>query len=615
MSTQKEMGTPPRKSESRDHSDGEGESQGRLLRKTFPNLMKIVLLHRGILVGGGLIILLGTAATLCEPMLFGYAIDGAILPKNQRLLYLLIAAFCGLTLTRVGCALLQNYLFEKLGQRVTQDLRVRLFSHLLRLPMSQHHKIHSGRLLTRVTNDVNSLGEMFSAGFISMICNIALVSAILVWMLVLSFRLGVIASSVFPLMVGLSIIFSKQLHLSYREARSRLSLLTSYLAENFSGMKIVHLFNRQQAQLSRFKKLNHAYADAQSQSIRIFAFFQPTITLLAGVSMGLVIWFGSIEVQAGHLKLGVLVAYFTYVMALFQPIREIADKWNIFLSGMASAERIFTVLSWPTELSHRELTVWKSEALLKGECRGEIEFRGVWFSYDGVPEAGGSDATHSWVLRDFSIRIRAGEKVGIVGHTGAGKSTLIALLLRFYEPTRGAIYLDGRDLRNYSKPHLRSLFGVVQQEPTLFAGSLYDNVAFWRSGLDLGAGFSSVSGVLRELGLEEGPGTGISGGQRQLVAFARAYVGKPAIWVLDEATSSVDCFMEASLHQALERVSQGQTTLTIAHRLATVQNADRILVLHHGRLVEVGSHDGLLNQGGIYAQLSRFQQMSQTATF
>jgi ATP-binding cassette subfamily B protein len=453
---------------------------------------------------------------------------------------------------------------------------------------------------------------MFSAGFLSMICNILLVVGILVWFMVLDFRLGLIVSSVFPVLLLVSAYFSRRLKTAYRDSRSRLSSLNSFLAENLSGIRIVHLFNRQKLHLEKFDRLNQKYAEAQGGSVRVFALFQPTITIAAGISIGLTIWYGGLATLEGNLKLGVLVTYFSLAMSLFQPVREIADKWNSFLSGMASAERIFSILDWETEFESQSVS--ERVEPVRG-IRGEIVFENVWFSYSASPSASASASASAvplndnWVLKDFSLTVSPGERLGIVGHTGAGKTTLINLLLRFYEPQRGRIFLDGKELRTYDKRSLRASIGIVQQDVFLFSGSFQDNVTFWQAGaMGRVKEFFSKIGFQPQLDkvLQE-RGANFSMGERQVIAFARAVVADPRIWILDEATANMDSETEALIQRALNEVSVARTSLLIAHRLATVRNADRIIVLHKGSLIECGSHDALMKEDGLYARLYRYQ--------
>jgi ATP-binding cassette subfamily B protein len=445
---------------------------------------------------------------------------------------------------------------------------------------------------------------MFSAGFVSMLGNALMVAGILIWLIVLDLKLGLIVAATFPPLVWASVHFSGRLKVAYREARSKLSALNAFLAENLMGMKVVQLFNRQQLHLARFDRVNQWYADAQVSTVRIFAMFQPTITWCSGIAMALVIWYGAKATLHQELKLGVLVAFFSYVLSIFQPMREIADKWNVFLSGITSAERIFSILTWKLE---EDIYPTLGEAKQMLPIQGHIEFKNVWFAYEG----------EHWVLRDFSFEMRLGSRIGVVGHTGAGKTTLISLLLRFYEPQKGQILLDGRDLRTYDRQTLRRAIGIVQQDVFLFSGSVVDNVTFWGTS---GPSESDARALFDTMGLSGNPiatrrieerASNLSMGERQILSFARAFASDPRIWILDEATANMDSGTEALLQRSLEAAARGKTTILIAHRLATVRTADQIVVLHKGALIEQGNHLDLMARNGLYARLYRYQSVAQ----
>jgi ATP-binding cassette subfamily B protein len=569
------------------------------LSQSVLRLMQLILRHRGPFLAGASLIVLGTLAALLEPRIFGYAIDEAIVPGRwDRLQWIGLSLFFTIAV-RIIATIQQTYLFEVLGQRVTQELRLQLFSHLERLSLQVHSNHSPGRLLTRVTNDIASLNEMFSLGFVSMFCNLLLVLGIIIGVLLLDFHLGMISLSVFPALVVLSVYFSQRLIRAYQDSRNKLSALNSFFAENLSGMKIIHLFNRQRLHQERFNRLNQWYADAQTSSVKVYALFQPTITVSAGISIALVMVLGGERSLHGSLKLGVLVAFFSYLMALFQPVREIADKWNIFLSGMTAAERIFSILDWPVELDESQIQI-RAQPLQ--DLRGRIQFENVWFAYQG----------ENWVLRDFCLEVQPGERIGVVGYTGSGKTTLINLLLRFYDPQRGRILLDGRDLRSYDLRSLRASIGLVQQDVFLFSGSFNENITFWKPSLE-----SRVQEVLSQLQLGKQStktllekGVNFSMGERQMIAFARALVIDPKIWILDEATANLDSQTEEILQRAVDQASHGRTSFFIAHRLATVRSADRILVLHQGHLVESGTHAELVALEGVYFRLDRLQGLA-----
>lgn len=562
---------------------------------------------------GLLLVVVGTAASLYEPRLFGQAIDGAIIPNDRALLLKMTFAYLALILTRVGCAIGQQYAFEILAQNLMQRLRLRVFSLYQRLPMATYDKTPVGRLITRLTNDTSAMSEMFSSGFVTFFGNLLFIFGSLVWIFCLNWRLALISVSVFPILIFFSIRFSRQLVVAYRNARMRISALNAFLAENILGMKIVHLFNRVPLHFRRFVEVNESYAHAQIASVRVYAYFQPLITWCSGAGVALVLGVGGAmalgrmtDTWGVKITPGELVTFITYLLAFFQPIREVVDKWTTFLSGMTSAERIYSLFDWETELREADADASFPEA---SALRGSIEFENVWFAYEG----------ENWVLRGFSLKIEPGRKIGVVGHTGAGKTTLIALLLRFYEPQRGRILVDGRDIREYPKRSLRDRIGIIQQDVFLFSGRIGENLTLWRSksgahGKSLAAHPRSLAaldtmGFRKSLDLElDERGSNLSMGERQILAFGRAIEKDPDVWILDEATANVDSDTEIRFGAELDRATKGKTLLMIAHRLATIRKSDQILVLHKGNLVEQGDHETLLRRGGYYARLYRYQE-------
>lgn len=555
--------------------------------------------ERGIFTLGAALILVGTLATLSEPRLFGYAIDHAILPKDLGLVKSLAILYLFVTGTRVLCLIGQSYLFENLAQRMMDRLRTRLFAHLQALPISTYDKTPVGRLITRITNDTSAMSEMFSAGFVTIFGNLLFIFGSIVWVMLLNWKLGLIAISVFPVLIYFATRFSRKLILAYRNSRMRISALNAFLAENILGMKIVHLFNRGKHHFDKFKEVNESYAEAQISAVRVYAYFQPLITWCSGLGVALVLAFGGKMALDGILTTGELVAFITYLLALFNPVREVVDRWTIFLSGMTSAERIYGLLDWPIEM---EVPETEKSIERKDRVLGEIVFDQVWFAYEG----------ENWVLRDFSLTIQPGQKIGVVGHTGAGKSTLISLLLRFYEPQKGRITIDGRDISTIPKRELRERVGLIQQDVFLFSGKIADNIHLWsKNGVEISAEAKLALSHLEfthDLGKElDERGSNLSMGERQLLAFTRALEGRPDLWILDEATANVDSESEEKLGRALEEAARGKTLIMIAHRLATIRRADQILVLHKGALVEKGNHEELLRLNGYYSRLYRYQ--------
>jgi ATP-binding cassette, subfamily B, multidrug efflux pump len=553
---------------------------------SFKELWACIWIYKYYLVSGLGLALTATASTLLEPWLLGWAVDVAIIPKDLGRLRDIALLLAFIEMVRVGSLIAEAYLFSVLGQKVMQDLRVRLFSHMLHLPVNQFDKMPVGRFVTRVTNDISSLNDMFASGFVTIIGNVLVALGIVVALVVIDWKLGLITCAIFPVLIFFSVGYSRKLKLAYAAARTKLSSLNAFLSENIQGMRTLNALNRQQKQLTKFEHLNRNYADAQFGTVKIFALFQPSITLCTGISMTLLVWYGGGMVMSQEIKVGLLVSFFAYVMSLFQPVREVADKWNVILAGMTSAERIFSVLRWSLE------PVGNSKQS-DDDIKGHIQFENVWFAYND----------DDWVLKDFSFEAKAGQKIGLVGPTGSGKTTVINLLLRFYEPQKGRILLDGKDLKDYDLKRLRTAIGFVQQDVFLFSGTVKDNIVLWRGDTE-----PPSTGFTQKLGdrLHEG-GTNISRGERQIIAFCRALYSNPKLWILDEATANVDSQSEKNLETLLEKHSDQKTILAIAHRLATIRHMDKILVLNKGLLVESGNHEELLRQNGLYARLYTYQ--------
>jgi ATP-binding cassette subfamily B multidrug efflux pump len=574
-------------------------------RKVVLLLVQDLFRERKLFFFGLFLVFTGTSATLLEPRIFGYAIDHGIIPRdvlalrNIGLVYLLV------TTIRVSALALQSFFFAKLSQRMMDGLRSRLFLHLQSLPISTYDKTPVGRLVTRLTNDTSSMSDLFSDGFITMLSNLLFVLGSLIWLFVLNWKLALLSVSVFPVLIFFSIHFSRRLVKIYRESRMRLSALNAFLAENILGMKTVQLFNQEAKHLKQFEEVSQTYTQAQADSVSVYAYFQPLITWCSGLGVALVMAWGGKMTLEETLSQGEWVAFLTYIVSIFNPLRDLVDRWTLFLSGMTSAERIYQLMDWKSEIEPLRLC---DEVQSSHSIRGDICFDQVWFSYEEDPQ------DEDWVLRDFSLSIEAGQKIGIVGHTGAGKSTLIGLLLRFYEPQKGRIFIDGRDIRELDRRELRDRIGLIQQDVFLFSGSVADNLHLFSRDHVTSLTQNTLSAIgfkhLLNKPLEE-RGSNLSMGEKQWIAFGRVLEKNPDLWILDEATAHVDSHSEIELSQALSRATQEgsykKTLLMIAHRLATVREADLIIVLHRGQLVEKGSHQKLMEVGGYYARLYRYQ--------
>lgn len=508
----------------------------------------------------------------------------------------------------------QVRVMQKVGQDTMYDLRREIFQHLQRLPISFYDRSPVGRLVTRVTTDVDALNDLFATGIAAMVNDALLLVLFIFIMLEMNWKLALATFAVLPLLFLCTWIFRDKVRDANRRIRTAIARINAFLQEHISGMSVVQLFNRERKARAQFAELNRIHMEAYKDAILAFALFYPGVEFLGVVAIIVVFWYGGLRSLGGVVSVGVLIAFMQYAQRFFQPIQDLSEKFNILQSAMAASERIFKLLDEP-------VPTMASAGLRLSAVRGEIEFRNVWFAYHG----GAHPQEDDWVLRDVSFRVRPGETMAIVGHTGAGKTTTIQLLLRFYDIQRGQILLDGTDIRELSVQDLRRQFGIVLQDPFLFTGTLESNVRLGTASVSRKAAESA----LREVGL--GPfldslpqgldtmvserGSTFSVGQRQLVSFARALAHNPRFLILDEATSSVDTRTEMMIREALDRLLTGRTSIAIAHRLSTIQNADRILVFHKGRLREQGTHQELLLQRGIYYRLYQLQYKDQELRF
>jgi len=553
------------------------------------------------------------------PYLFAIGIDRYIVPAvNHGIsfavamhgLFLVTLAFLAALMLSFAVQYVQLRVMQNVGQKTMYDLRREIFAHLQALPMNFYDKSPVGRLVTRVTTDVDALNDLFASGVVAMLNDAFLLALFVVILLVKEWRLALATFSVLPL-IGLSTyLFRNKSRDGNRRIRTAIARINSFLNEHISGMAIVQLFNREKRSEKDFAGLNRIHMEAYKDVIFAFALFFPAVEFFSTAAIALVFWFGGLRVILGAVKVGVVIMFMQYAQRFFRPIQDLSEKFNILQSATAASERIFKLLDEP-------LPAVLSNARRIGTPRGEIEFVNVWFAYRG----GANPAEDDWVLRDVSFKLRPGETAAIVGHTGAGKTTVVQLLLRFYDIQRGQILLDGIDIREFDVQSLRRQFGIVLQDPFLFTGTLETNVRLGTEEVTR----ANVEDALREVGL--GPlvaslpngvesevterGATLSVGQRQLVSFARALAHNPRFLILDEATSSVDTKTEMMIREALDRLLTGRTALVIAHRLSTIQHADAILVFHKGRLREFGSHQELLTQRGIYYRLYQLQYKDQ----
>jgi ATP-binding cassette, subfamily B, multidrug efflux pump len=565
-----------------------------------------------------------TATELVGPYLFHVGIDWYIVPgfshgisRHQASagLVWVVIVFMGSIVASFGLQYAQVRIMQWVGQETMYDLRKEIFEHLQRLPMSFFDRSPVGRLVTRATTDVDALNDLFASGVAAMLNDFVMLFGLAGWLFYLNHRLALAALSPLPFMIVLTYFFRTFVRDANRRIRTAIARINAFLQEHISGMAIVQLFNREEKSRRQFAELNRIHMLAYKDAIDAFSFFFPAVEVLSMGGIALLYWVGGVRVIGGTVEIGFLFTFMVYAQRFFRPIQDLSEKFNILQTAMAASERIFRLLDEP-------ITIFSAEKTRSLPApRGEIEFRNVWFAYRG----GANPSEEDWVLRDVSFRVEPGQTLAIVGHTGAGKTTIIQLLLRFYDIQGGQILLDGIDIREMEIHDLRRLFGIVLQDPFLFTGTLESNVKLGTETIDRAA----AEQALREVGL--GPfvtslpqgvetpvterGATLSVGQRQLVSFARALAHSPKFLILDEATSSVDTKTELMIREALDRLIEGRTAVVIAHRLSTIQHAHRILVFHKGRLREQGSHQELLALRGIYYRLYQLQYKEQELAF
>lgn len=523
-----------------------------------------------------------------------------------------------------GLEFVQTYLMQWTGQKVMFDMRTQIFGHLQRMHPAFFDRNPVGRLVTRVTSDVDALNEMFTSGVVSIFEDVFVLVGIVFVMLRMSWWLALIALSVLPLILFATRIFRHYVRESYRRIRAAIARINSYTQEHVSGMSVVQLFNREKRSYQAFEDVNRQHMDAFKDQILAYSLYYPVVELLSSIAIAMIIWLGGGGVLRNTVTLGVLVAFLQYSQRFFRPIQDLSEKYNILQAAMAASERIFKLLDTEPELV-------APTATKAGDGSGRIEFRDVWFSYQRLDEAtldrlrsAGAppdDGSIEWILRGVSFTIEPDETAALVGHTGAGKTTITSLMMRFYDIQHGQILVDGVDVREQDLSKLRRGFAVVLQDPFLFSGTIASNIRLgteWITDEDLDRVAEEVNladfiGTL-PLGMKEPVrerGNTLSTGQKQLISFARALAHNPRILILDEATSSVDTETEIRVRAALARMITGRTSVVVAHRLSTIQKADRILVMHRGVLRETGTHQDLLMQRGLYWKLYQLQYKDQ----
>ncbi len=547
--------------------------------------------------------------------------------------------YIGILISTFILEFIQTYLMQWTGQKVMFDLRSQIFRHLQFMHVGFFDKNPVGRLVTRVTTDVDALNEMFTAGVVSIFEDVFVLAGIIVIMMNLNWKLALITFAVLPLIVYATRVFRDKVRDSYRRIRTAIARINSFLQEAVSGMLVLQLFNREKRAYNKFSAINASHMEAFKDSILAYSIYYPVVEILSAIAVASIIWFGgngilrhslvssvavgfswktllTFHVVQNVMTIGVLVAFMQYAQRFFRPIQDLSEKFNILQSAMAAGERVFKLLDTKVEITSPAITK-------QPQGPGRIEFDHVWFTYNAGDGATGAPQTTEpdWVLRDVNFAIEPGQTIAVVGHTGAGKTTLISLLMRFYDVQRGAIRIDGVDIKEMNLDQLRNRFGVVLQDPFLFSGTVAGNIRLGTariqdSDVEQAAEDVNLADFIRTLpgGFKEEVrerGSTLSTGQKQLISFARALAHNPKILILDEATSSVDTETEFRVRDALNRMVEGRTALIIAHRLSTIQRADKIIVMHKGQVREMGSHQQLLAQRGIYYKLYQLQYKDQ----
>lgn len=610
---------------------GNYNEEGELFKKAFDwqimrRLLRYLKPYRMQLGFGVALLLCYSALVPIFPNLIAMAVDRyiqpaegspfALLSSDERFngLMMIVAIYLGLKLLNFFLRYGYTYLISWLGQHVIYDMRKEVFGKIQRLHLGFFDRTPVGRLMTRITTDIDAIQTMMTDGVVGLIADIGLIAGLIVYMFSINWQLALITIAVMPLLFFTLNFLRNRIRDAYRAVRLRTSKSNAYLAENLSGMKTVQLFNRENRNSQTFDQINLDLLDAYIEQIRWFSLFFPSVQIIGAVSLALILYYGAYQIVGPGLNeavtIGVLIAFVQYAQSFFRPLQDLSDKYNIMQAAMASSERIFELLDTPPQIINKP-----DVARFESRFRGEVVFENVWFAYQN----------EEWVLRDLSLTIQPGESIAFVGHTGAGKTTIISLVSRFYDVQKGVVRIDGKDVRDYDQVDLRRHVGIVLQDPFLFSGTIRSNITLNDDSISLAQVIEAAKFVNAHTFIEKLPlgydtpvrerGAGFSTGQKQLLAFARALVQNPdVLLVLDEATANVDTETEELIQDALKKLMQGRTSIIIAHRLSTIQDCDRIMVMRQGRLLESGNHFELLKQNGYYRKLYELQYQERPGT-
>ncbi len=567
-------------------------------------------------------LLIATGAGLAPPYLAGQAVDKGIHTGDVAALDLIVVAFVVVATLYAAATYLQTYLVGWVGTRALQDLRERVFSHLQTMSIGFFTRRSPGVLISRMTNDIEALNQLVTDGVVTMFSSVLTLVGVVVILLVLDVKLALVTFITFPLVAAASIVFRIVSHGAYRETRERIGAITGYLQETLSGVRVVRSFGQEPRHMQAMTELNEANREANMRTVFLNASYFPGVELLASVGTAAILLYGGTQVIDHAIQIGTIIAFVGYLTVFFEPIQQLSQLYTTYQQGMAALDKIFDLLDTEPDM------IDAPDAIDLETIRGEIEMQGVWFTYAEKRDDGElaltrrsgekgqtqpADESAEWAMKDIDLHVPPGQTLALVGTTGAGKSTFAKLVARFYDPQKGSVLVDGHDLRGVRQQALRRQLGIVPQEGFLFSGSVRENIAFGRPGASLeeiedaaaAVGATEFIAALPEgIETEVGErGVQLSAGQRQLVAFARALLAEPRILILDEATSNVDVRTEKTIEKGLERLLTGRTAIVIAHRLSTIRRAGKIVVLDHGRIVEQGTHDELIEAGGPYSRL------------